>query len=213
MFLVQSIGAAARSFQSPMRLLFLILAVMVMVVAGPFSTLTQLGLFDRALYWGVIVVASSFIAQVVIGCVAHLLPGASATQCLLAQAAGMGLLFSPVGYGWTLVMVQAIDARIIPFYIFVLDVVLISLAIFTARYLLMNRATRARFEQSESGAVPRFDEATPPRLMRRIDTDDPGPILRLEALDHFVTAVTAQGHYQLRMRFADAWMRWMPLRV
>lgn len=203
---------------------------MVAVIAGPFATLTWLGPIERISYWAVAIITSCFVARFILAIVKQLFPSASVWQAVMLQTVGMGLLFSPIIWFWTLAMVPPLALPIKPFYLFALDVSLISLAVFAARALLQTRDMLSDFEHSESGSLPDLQDAVqtlsaaenlgnatelrhalpeapqpvPPRLIRRIDSTDPGPVLRLEALDHFVTAVTPQAHHHLRMRFADA---------
>ncbi|MFU8881249.1 MAG: LytTR family DNA-binding domain-containing protein [Rhodobacterales bacterium] len=147
----------------------------------------------------------------------------------MLHSVGMALLFSPLLWLWTRALVPPLSGAIKPFYQLAAEVALISLAVFAARALLLNRGMLTSFEHSESGSLPDLlddlqtlpaaklrenaepqsagpetPQPVPPRLIRRIDHDDPGPVLRLEALDHFVTVVTPLAHHHLRMRFADA---------
>jgi hypothetical protein len=131
-----------------------------------------------------------------------------------AEALGMTVLFAPLCFGWTTLVVVPADGVLMAFHWFVLDVALISFAIFAARRIALatiskalaeSKAHQATSEVLEQGVFP--ESAAHGRqslLYRRIAMDDPGPILRIEAMDHFVAVITPQATHHLRLRFGDA---------
>lgn len=246
MILLEAVSHALQALARPVRFVFVILLIMVAVVTGPFATLVQLSLPERVVYWTVSIFAAVFIFRVIFYLMDRLSDDVTGWRVIIAKAVLMGMVFSPLAYGWTVLMVPPLDAQIRPLVLFFRDVVLISLAILAARKILLTpdfmaeekaalpvvhdgktqppvaAPTPEPVPEPEPEPVPQppeppaqlasvFDtgQTIPPfgaisRLLRRLDADASGPLIRLEALDHFVTAVTARGHYQLRMRFADA---------
>jgi len=218
--LLRSIRSAAWRLNSSKRIALILLTVLITVVAGPFFTLSLLSPVERLIYWGAAVPLAFFTALFIVEFLAPLLREARSWQGVAAKTTAMGVLYTPFIYGWTNVMVPPFDGTSIAFGRFLRDVILISLAVFVTLEIFMTRRAAKALAQDcladpepEPVAVPDNTEvadlpATPviprSRLLRRIDADDPGPILRLEALDHFVTVVTDTGQYHLRMRFADA---------
>lgn len=195
----------------------MLLIVVIAVVTGPFHTLSQLSLPERILYWGLCVLSAFLAAQIVTRTLAPFLEGAQSWKVVISQTLAMGFFYAPFIYGWTVVMVPPVGGDAIAFGRFVRDVLLISLAVFiTLQIVIYRQDTQVRREVDAASAKPapilppepvassdNAEEARP-RFMRRIDAEDPGPVLRLEALDHFVTAVTPEAQYHLRMRLIDA---------
>lgn len=217
-----------RAMVKPIRVAFLCLAILLAFVAGPYATLLLLDPPTRLLYWMVTVLSASFTMRYISAVLASRVQNLLTWKMVLVKALLMGLIYSPIVYFWTKLMVPPLEGVIRSFPFFVRDVVLITVAILVVRKLVVERGvTPARRTVAQAEVLEQFDalegyvpmaqvpvvpiiETTHPpvdlrpRLLRRIAENDPGPVIRLEALDHFVTAVTARGHYQLRMRFADA---------
>lgn len=225
---IEAFGFALRALVKPVRVSFLGLAILLAVMAGPYATLILMDPLSRFVYWAVTVVMASFVVRYISAVLGHFVQDLLSWRMVVVKSLLMGLFFSPLIYVWTLYMVQPLADAIRPYGFFIRDVVLITMAILITRKLVFERgiipprrpvaqsAPAVRFDALEGyvpmaqvPVVPIIETTHPPvdlrpRLLRRIDGDDPGPVIRLEALDHFVTAVTARGHYQLRMRFADA---------
>jgi hypothetical protein len=207
--LQQALVAAFKSLLLPGNISFGLLAIVAAVIAGPFDTLSRLTLAERIMYWSGVVVFSVFTATLAQKLLSGYLRGASEGLAILLDSAVLTVLFSPIAYFWTLLFFE-IDANGADFIHVVMNVLLVALVIFATRKLVFDWAKLSAFERSQSGAVPAIrqpsDSLAPgfPRLARRIPEDDPGPIRRIEAMDHFVTVVTEKDSYQLRLRFADA---------
>jgi DNA-binding LytR/AlgR family response regulator len=208
-FVLKAIRAAARSLLLPGNISFGLLAVVATVITGPFDTLTRLTVEGRVLYWGGVVVFSIFIATLAQKLVYEVNKGLSPAMIILVDSAAMTFLFSPIAYVWTVLFFD-ISPTMADFLDVVVNVALVSLVIFACRKLVFDWARMATFERSQSGAFPVVPpvqdgaSAAQPRLARRIAEDDPGPIRRIEAMNHFVTVFTEKDSYQIRMRFADA---------
>jgi hypothetical protein len=196
---------AARALKTTENLAVAILGILAAVVTGPFDTYQSLTPPMLILYWSGVILSSIYIATLVQEVVRPLLLHRSSWQRIIAYSLGMGVVYAPLCYLWTWLIVPPLDGMLMGFHWFVIDVILISFVVFAVRLIMLKRMKLAAFEASESGTIPAHaeDPARPP-LYRRIDQRDPGPILRIEAKDHFVTVVTARDAYELRLRFADA---------
>lgn len=204
----------------PKRLTIILLTILITVVAGPFFTLSLLSPLERLIFWGTAVPLAFFTALFVVELLTPFLRNTRSWKSVAAKTVVMAGLYTPFVFWWTNFMVTPLDGQTIGFGLLLRDVLLIALAAFaTLEIILTRKAANARLvdcladtepepvalpENPDTVNIPDIPERPRSRLLRRIDADDPGPILRLEALDHFVTVVTAAGQYHLRMRFADA---------
>lgn len=187
------------------RVAIAVLCIVAAVLTGPFDTYRSLTPPMRLLYWSGVILSAICIATLVQEVLRPMLRHIRPWRQILCYALGMGLVYGPLCYLWTWLIVPPLDGALIGFHWFVADVVVISFMIFAVRLILIDRLQREAFRASDSGAMPVVtDHDARPRLYRRIDAGDPGPILRIEAMDHFVNVVTAQAVYPLRLRFADA---------
>lgn len=212
-----AIHSTSKKIIFPKRLTIILLTVMITVVAGPFFTLSLLSPIERLIYWGTAVPLAFFTALFVVELLTPFLRNTRSWKNVAAKTVSMAGLYTPFIFWWTNFMVTPVDGETVPFGQLLRDVLLIALAAFaTLEVVLTRRAANARLvdcladREPEPVALPDNPDTVDipdiprSRLLRRIDADDPGPILRLEALDHFVTVVTSAGQYHLRMRFADA---------
>jgi hypothetical protein len=201
--------AAFKSLLLPGNISFGLLAVVGAVVTGPFDTLSRLTFGERVVYWSGVVVFSVFTATLAQKLLADSLRDASDGLTILLDSTVMTVLFSPVAYFWTVLFFD-IGVNRGDFVHVVMNVMLVALVIFACRQLVFDWAKVSTFERAQSGAIPNLQQSegdtvqAPPRLARRLAEDDPGPIRRIEAMDHFVTVYTEKDSYQLRLRFADA---------
>jgi hypothetical protein len=188
------------------NLLFGALLVMVLVLTGPFETHLSIDAWSLPLYWGVIVFGGKFAAIALRLLMRRRDFDPAPFEGIVLSALWMGLVYAPPAYLWTWLMVTPMDGTLMAFHWFVLNVLFISFFIFVAREIILHHMLAESFARAEGGSIPARAEAaaTVPRLMKRICPKDPGPILRIEALDHFVSVVTAQDTYHLRLRFSDA---------
>jgi hypothetical protein len=177
------------------------------VFAGPFDTLTRLTLGERFVYWSGIVIAGLVLGVFVKLLLRPVLAAKPQWLVTLIKSTAMTVIFAPFVYGWTHLHVPPRGDHLMGFHWFVIYTSLISMIIFQARGMVQRARNSSDFRLSEAGSIPVHDrdsDTIVPRLLRRIEADDPGPIIRIEALDHFVTVVTPQDQYILRLRFADA---------
>lgn len=185
---------------------FGLLVILGTVIAGPFDTLSRLDLGARIVFWGGIVVTSVFAAAMVQKLLKGFMRRAPDWLSILADTVAMTFVFAPFVHFWK-TLFFAPDERHFGFGEVVLNVALLSLVVFALRKLTFDWARLATFERSQSGSMPDMGDTvqtTAPRLNRRIDAGDPGPILQISAGNHFVHLMTPRAEYQVRMRFADA---------
>lgn len=188
------------------NIIFATIVTLFLVVTGPFQTHLSLSPPILLLYWGGLVFAGQFV-----GVAVRLLLRAHAPQLgpyrdILLSAVGMTVIFSPPAYLWTWALVTPLDGSLMGFHWFVANVFIISSFIFAAREIIVHHMIEDAFARGESGALTTQGRgpAVLPRLMARLPQDDPGPVRRIEALDHFVAVVTPRATHHLRLRFADA---------
>jgi hypothetical protein len=181
----------------PLRLVFLWLLITVFAAAaGPFGTFEELRFPGRLAYWAVIAGASILLTRAQLA----LLRGRPEALRLAAQlpygivlallAHGMNLLIFPDWGGWA-------D------FGFLLTVTLsVVLLVEIGLFLLRNF-----FTQAPEAPAPAQEEAAPaPELqfLRRLPLDKRGALVRREAQDHYLLAVTSNGAATVLMRLGDA---------
>lgn len=178
---------------------FVILWALVSVfaaTAGPFGTFEGLGLLERLGYWGGIVGASILLTHaqqwLIRGRAEHLrllaqLPYAGILALL---AHGMNLLIFPHWGGWQdfgFLLVVTLSV-----------VLLIEITVFLLRNYALQPAAEAT--QQEVADTVNAEQ----RFLRRLPLDKRGPLIRLEAQDHYLLVVTERGQETLLMRLGDA---------
>ncbi|MCD1625934.1 LytTR family transcriptional regulator [Seohaeicola saemankumensis] len=196
-----------RPLKAQGRLTIAAMVFLASVAAGPFDTLTRISLGERFVYWAGIVITALVTARLVRMLFRSVAAGKPQWQMSLMYSATMTLVFTPFVYGWTHLHVPPRGDSLMGYHWFAIYVALISMIIFHAHGLVGRTRRSNDFRHSEAGTLPfitQEDKDVVPRLLRRINADDPGPIIRIEAMDHFVTVVTMQDQYILRLRFADA---------
>jgi hypothetical protein len=183
-------------------------AVLVSVVAGPFGTMDLLDLKSRFVFWGVVVTVS-VVAGYLVRAVAFTVfrPDRRIAQEMLVIALLVALL-SPAIW-WIAQSFPAVTgantARLgfIALYVFI-----IALSVIVLRYLIPEMEPGAlRFLSGEDGEMlpdGTARQSPQPRLVRRLEPEVAGPILRLTSQDHHVEVATMSGTQMLRMRLVDA---------
>ena len=182
------------------------MATLFLVVTGPFQTHLSLGPLGLPIYWAGIVFAGNVVAiGIQLGMRARHLDLGPFGESLLG-AAGMAVIYAPPAYLWTWAMVTPVGRDLMAFHWFVVNVFIISSFIFAAREIILHHLTQNLFALGESGALSAvaLNPVLAPRLMARLPQDDPGPVRRIEAVDHFVAVTTPRATHHLRLRFADA---------
>lgn len=171
-----------RRFRVPL-LIWATLSV-VAAVAGPFGTLNALGLGGRFLYWGAIVGCS-----VGLGIGASLLANRFSRRGAIATWSGFVLLFS--------IVVHAINSAIFHemsgwenwLYLFAI----VGLVTTAVQLLIWGIKP-----------TPEAEGEVQDTFLLRLPIETRGALVRIEAQDHYLNVVTAQGNALILMRLSDA---------
>lgn len=180
-------------------------------VAGPFGTLDDMALPVRFVFWVVIVTlavllgyAGRALAMIFVG---QKRPHVFDTAAILFVTALFAPVIWVVGHGFE----RAVDAKVPPFALIVLYVLVMSIAIFMARRHIPGFEYPAEAETGGDG-----DDQPPhrhePRLLRRLSPEQRADILRLSADGHYIAVITLIGEHTLRMRLSDAIHEMEPVR-
>jgi hypothetical protein len=165
-------------------LIWLVLTV-VIAVAGPFDTMQAMGLGGRALYWGGVV-----------GCSVVLTNGAT---YLAGHRSMTGAVAVWIGF----VLVLSAGFHVLNSAIFPVWGGLADWGYLTAIVGLVTAAVHlviwGIFPQKP--VVPAVPDAT---FQRRLQYEVRGPLVRIEAQDHYLNVVTQKGSALILMRLGDA---------
>lgn len=180
---------------------------------GPFGTYA-IGFGHRLLYWSLVVVCASVIAQLCRGLALRVAYRRAWIWRDLLTIGLMAVLFSPVVWGITRVLLTGSSAPVPGIWVFVQYVAIMTVVITVARRAfpgpgLGGAAPAPQRSDTGVGAAPEDPadsdpEPELPRLARRLPDDFQGPILRLTVNDHCVDVVTRTATHRIRLRFADA---------
>lgn len=171
--------------------------------AGPYGTFDGLGFPARLGYWAVIVGASILLTLAQ----KHLMRGRSETWRRLSQLPyaaivaglvhGMNLVIFPHWGGWQdLGFLFAVTLSV---------VILIELAVFLFRRISVPSQVEVETEVEEITPQARAEGGGfEHRFLQRLPEEKRGPLIRLEAQDHYLLVVTERGSDSLLMRLSDA---------
>jgi len=161
-------------------------------VAGPFGTFEALGPMPRLAYW-IGITGMSVAAGVVLVRVSASLPEPRAVAARLAGGLVLALAIHGINAavfdgwgGWNDLLYMAGL------------VVLVALMVEAAARLLVPAAPHAPPGRSGDAA------STVSTFLRRLPPDRRGPLVRIEAQDHYLKVVTAAGQALILMRLGDA---------
>ncbi len=176
----------------PSVLAVLALVWLMATIAGPFDTLNDFVLPDRAIYWGLVVFSTYTAGGTVTALVgtricARVKPvalalGLTAFAISLAVFGVLNLINTVFVDDW-----WAVAHDLVPIYLFVF---LISLAIVVIRHVTLGEV-----------GIP---EPAPPRILDRVSLDKRGALLSLSVQDHYVDIHTDKGREMVLMRLSDA---------
>lgn len=157
----------------------------VAAVSGPFGTLDAMGIGGRVLYWGG---------------VAGISIGLSLVASLLTERLGPA---GAIGIWVGLVLVISGGAHLVNSYVFsawggVVDWLYLTgiVGLVTAAVHLVIWGISAREDVERVSEVATF--------LRRLPIEFRGPLVRIEAQDHYLNVVTARGQTLILMRLGDA---------
>lgn len=195
-------------------------------LSGPFGTYTSFPLWERLGYWCLMVFAALPTSMTLRHVLIRLGYRQASVVFGLTMVAAMAVIYG--SFVWLVSHnYPRIDRDLIPAYpMLVLIVGLVTVIVVLARRINAEHAVTAPASAPASESLvalfpvarvpidppdtalqnPATDGDTdpPPRLMRRLPDIARGPVLRMEARNHFVHVVTADETYAIRLRFADA---------
>lgn len=162
-----------------------------LVLSGPFGTYVDFSVQERTLYWGAVVALSVLSGTVVRVTVETLFADWSAWAAGLLTAAVLAVLLTYPLVQVTSLLSEDSGLRVPPWWELMLVVFVVACAVIGLKALVAQ------------GEAP-DERSQVPRILRRVDPELHGDIVRAEVADHYVMLVTDKGDCRLLMRFADA---------
>ena len=193
--------------QRNIHLLVWSLGSVLVALAGPFGTYGSMSFTQRLLFWGLVIVSSSFVSAGLRRLAARLVPDDRPWRRDGLVVGLMSVVFTPVV--WTVDWAIAHEPGSAPLSFLRL---MFFVACITIGVCAMRRVIRTHFVARPESAAPILEAASadaapaaePPRLIRRLPGSFDGRIIRLNVNDHRVMVVTTEGEYAIRLRFGDA---------
>lgn len=183
---------AARIF-SPLQVFVVLVVVCFLTIAGPFGTYEGMSIFERAIYWGLIVVAAVLLVTTIKMLVAIFFPKLGFWQYGLTISSIFTLIYSPFVVVWEHTMPGRGHVHFVPVWMTFLIVFAVCMAIVQIRFLLQPQQEK-RTQRGKKRA----------RLFARFDDSSVKQIYRMTVRDHYVDVFTDRGMETLLMRFSDA---------
>jgi hypothetical protein len=177
---------AARLF-APLQVFSMLVAICLFTIAGPFGTYDALSVFERAVYWGLIVSLAIVIVTAVKMAVVNVFPNLSYWQNGTLVSLVFTVLYSPILAVLGHTMADRDHVHFIPIWLSFLIVFGVAMAIVQIRYLLHPQEVVAKS-----------------RLFDRFADKSVKQIYRVTVRDHYVDVFTDRGTETLLMRFSDA---------
>lgn len=177
---------AARIF-SPLQVFSVLATICLLTIAGPFGTYDKLSVFERAQYWGLIVILAIVIVTVVKIVVGSVLPKLSYWQNGALVSIIFTVFYSPILVVLAHTMAGHTHTHFFPTWMSFLIVFGVAMAIVQIRYLLQTQ------ESAETA-----------RLFDRFTNKSVKQVYRVSVRDHYVDVFTDRGTEKLLMRFSDA---------
>ena len=183
-----------RSILKPQVVAIWLLLCVAVVVASPFGTYSYMDFGQRALYWSTVVTLSFVLGFGGRALAVYLCPAHSDITRFVVEGVFATLFISVAVWGLGRVPFFGPEVRLVPFYLTLSYVALVSGAVVTIRAFVM-LATGMK-----SAAVERVR----PRLADRLNGEAAPWILHLSVTDHSVDVTTDKGQERVRMRLTDA---------
>jgi hypothetical protein len=192
-----------------------VIVIALLIVSGPFGTLSALTEVERTVYWSGAVVLALVVGVLLYGVSYSLLPKAHQWHRDLCCNLTFPIVFTFVLLIWDHA-VEAMFGRIIVqhfffhhmFYIYAITFGLWGLRAFGVRQLMQRagQAVRAEAAPERPAPVVVFKTAVPkePRLLQRLPKTERAPVVFLKSEGHFVDVYTGLGASRIRMRLRDA---------
>ena len=180
-----------RHMVQPKTLAGLGAAVLVLVLAGPFSTAEALGVPMQGVYWALVVFGSYGLGTMVFSSLAASRLKRSPTWRYVFMGAGLNaLLVTGLIVGVNVVILDVLPALAgLPVYLGTIFAIALAVSLAIA-FISMPEDT--------------VDTEAVPRLIARLPLNKRGMLLSLSAEDHYVRVRTDKGEELVLMRLADA---------
>ncbi|MGR3659964.1 MAG: LytTR family DNA-binding domain-containing protein [Paracoccaceae bacterium] len=182
----------ARIF-SPLQVFVVLVVVCFLTIAGPFGTYEGMSVFERAIYWGLMVVSAILLVTAIKMLVTRFFPKLEFWQYGLTISTIFTLIYSPFVVIWEHTMPGRDHVHFVPVWMTFLIVFAVSMAMVQIRFLLLpQREKKTRRGKKRARLFGRFDD----RSVKQI--------YRMTVRDHYVDVFTDRGTETLLMRFSDA---------
>ncbi len=183
MYFVQLVG----HLLSPVRIVLVIAAIVLLAITGPFGTFTDIEFWERSFYWSAVVIVSVLLAQMVkvfidLNFVHH-----ARWKKALYIASALTLIVPPILFGLTALLIGEKHSHDAPYWLYVTLTFSLTILVIVIQYLLGYETFKSL-----------------PALYQRLSNPNVKKIYRLTVRDHYVDVYTDQGMETLLMRFSDA---------
>ena len=195
-----------------LNLLGFLITVVLLVYLGPFGTWESLTVADRIVFWMTTVGVNWFVALVVFNVTIEAFEARKRPAWAACVLAGLFAALPGTAMVWLAAAVY-LDYRptnmsgIVGLYaqVFVLHLLIGSLASYTIRRSLRKRNSEARPPPADETADTEASHAPPEAaLLARLSAGARAEIIHLRMQDHYVEVYTAAGMELLLLRFRDA---------
>lgn len=204
--ITRSFRETFRTLFSPLTLFIWATAILGGTIAGPFGTFDSLAWPGRTVFWA-IVVSVAVVVGYALRAVSLALIGARRPVLLdITMVALMTMVLAPLVWFITSIFSAFTPITLEPVWVDAGYVMVCTGIVIVGRRLLPGFETTGYDRRVEAEREPAAPEpvVSEPRLLRRLEPEVRGEVLRLSANDHVVDVVTALGQVTLRMRFLDA---------
>lgn len=176
------------------------------VTTGPFGTFNSMSFALRLVYWPLVITVSIVLGYLAFAFARKICGDQDglkrdATQAVIGSIFVTSTIWA---FGNQIFHVFVEPVGLLPLFLYV---ALVFAAVTACRSILRRVIRKAQMEAVEI-EVPAVEDAAPtvpaPLLVRRLNGDHSGDILRLTADNHFVEVISDTGATSLRMRFRDA---------
>lgn len=172
---------------SPVRIVTVFAAAILLGITGPFGTYLILSLPERLAYWSTVVLVSTAVVLGIKVLVDMNFLGLAQWKKALVVAVAMTIVLAPMLKYLTDAVIGDAPKDATPLWVFASLTFSIMLLVVFVQYLLGYRAFRS-----------------PPRLYARFSDPEADGILWITVRDHYVDVYTNRGKETLLMRFSDA---------
>ena len=167
----------------------------VVAVSGPFGSYGSFGLGGRLLFWTPVIGLGVLTSSAIRTYVTYHPRQFSARQTLIFSTILVCVVLSPPLYLLTNSLFSPLGSTAERFA---------EIAILVAAVSMGATALRQSLAPMPPVGPPQTGKVEEPRLLRRLELDQRGPLLAISVRDHYVDVQTKAGTVSLLMRFSDA---------